>query len=131
MVADALSRKSFASISLSPLPLLLELRALNVCFTLDSNGSVIANLQVKPILLEQVKEAQKLDEKLVKLTREVQIGEKLDFTLTEDGGLFYQSRLCVPNDDKLRREILNEAHTSPYAMHPRGTKMYRTIKENY
>ena len=131
MVADALSRKSFASISLSPLPLLLELRAMNVCFTLDSNGSVIANLQVKPILLEQVKEAQKLDEKLVKLTREVQSGEKLDFTFTEDGGLFYQNRLCVPNDDKLRREILNEAHTSPYAMHPGGTKMYRTINENY
>ncbi|WMV45623.1 hypothetical protein MTR67_039008 [Solanum verrucosum] len=73
VIADALSRKSFASISLSPFPLLLELRAMNVCFTLDSNGSVIANLQVKPILLEQVKETQKLDKKLVKLTREVQM----------------------------------------------------------
>jgi len=131
VVADALSRKSFASISLSPLPLLLELRAMNVCFTLDSNGPVITNLQVKPILLEQVKEAQMLDDKLVKLSREVKSGEKLDFTFTEDGGLFYQNRLCVPCDDKLRREILNEAHTSPYAMHPGGTKMYRTIKENY
>ena len=131
VVADALSQKSFASISLCPLPLLLELRAMNVCFTLDSNGSVIANLQVKPILLEQVKEAQKLDEKLVKLTREVQNGEKLDFTLTEDDVLFYQNRLCVPNDDNLRRKILNEAHTSPFAMHPGGTKMYQTIKEHY
>ncbi|WMV29890.1 hypothetical protein MTR67_023275, partial [Solanum verrucosum] len=46
VVADALSRKSFASISLSPLHLLLELRAMNVCFTLDSNSSTIANLQV-------------------------------------------------------------------------------------
>ena len=35
------------------------------------------------------------------------------------------------NDKKLRREILKEAHTSPYAMNPRGTKMYQTIKENY
>ncbi|XP_049364359.1 uncharacterized protein LOC125829149 [Solanum verrucosum] len=131
VVADALSRKSFASISLSPLPLLLELRAMNVYFTLDSNGSAIANLRVKPILLEQVKEAQMLDDKLVKLSREVKSGEKLDFTYTEDGGLFYQTRLCVPNDDKLRREILNEAYASPYAMHPGGTKMYRTIKENY
>ncbi|WMV41510.1 hypothetical protein MTR67_034895, partial [Solanum verrucosum] len=66
VVADALSRKSFASISLSPLPLFLELRAMNVCFTLDSNCLAIANLQVKRILLEQVKEAQMLDEKLVK-----------------------------------------------------------------
>ncbi|XP_015159078.1 uncharacterized protein, partial [Solanum tuberosum] len=124
----ALSRKSFESISLRHLPLLLELRALNICFTLDSNGSVIANLQVKPILFEQVKEAQKIDETLVKLTREVQNGEKLDFTLTEDGVLFYQNRLCIPNDDNLIRKLLNEAHTSPYTMHPGGTKMYQTIK---
>ena len=34
-----------------------------------------------------------------------------------------------PNDDKLKREILKEAHTSPYVMHPGGTKMYQTIKE--
>ncbi|WMV18459.1 hypothetical protein MTR67_011844 [Solanum verrucosum] len=61
LVADSLSRKSFASISLSPLPLLLELRAMNVCFTLDLDGSAIANLQLKPILLEQVEEAQMLD----------------------------------------------------------------------
>ncbi|WMV50830.1 hypothetical protein MTR67_044215 [Solanum verrucosum] len=72
-----------------------------------------------------------LDEKLVKFTREVQSGEKLDFTFTEDGGLFYRNRLCVPNDDKLRREILNEAYSSPYAVNPGGTKMYWTIKENY
>ena len=26
---------------------------------------------------------------------------------------------------------MNEEHASPYAMHPGGTKMYRTIKENY
>ncbi|XP_055803399.1 uncharacterized protein LOC129872432 [Solanum dulcamara] len=38
-------------------------------------------LQVKPVLLEQVKEAQKLDEKLVKLIKKAQIGEKLDFKL--------------------------------------------------
>ncbi|XP_049406228.1 uncharacterized protein LOC125869852 [Solanum stenotomum] len=69
-----------------------------------------------------VKEAYKIDEKLVKLTKEVQNGGKLDFTLIEDGVLFYQNRLCVPNDDKLREKILNEAYTSPYSMHPGGTK---------
>ncbi|WMV58771.1 hypothetical protein MTR67_052156 [Solanum verrucosum] len=26
---------------------------------------------------------------------------------------------------------MNETHTSPYAMHPGGTKKYHTIKENY
>ena len=107
---------------------MLELRALNVCFTPDSTGSINANLQIKPILLEKLIEAQKLDEKLVKLTREVQNREKLDFTLTKDGILVYQIRLCFPNDGNFRREILKEAHTSPYAMYPRGTNMYQTIK---
>ena len=57
VVADALSQKYFGSISLSPLKFLIELRARNFCFTNDSNGSVMAYLQVKSILLEQVKEA--------------------------------------------------------------------------
>lgn len=57
VVIDALSQKSCASLTLSPLPLLLELRAMNVCFALDSHGLIVANLQVIPILLEQVKEA--------------------------------------------------------------------------
>ena len=71
MVADTLSQKSFSRISLSPLMLLLDLRTINVCIIPYSNGSVFSNFQVKPILLEQVKKAQKLDEDLVKLTREV------------------------------------------------------------
>ena len=41
-----------------------------------------------------------------------------------------KQRLCVPDVIELKKEILEEAHSSPYAMHP-GTKMYRTLKENY
>ncbi|XP_060182215.1 uncharacterized protein LOC132611867 [Lycium barbarum] len=93
MVADALSRKAFASLSLSHLPLFLKLRAMNACLAFNSDGSIVASLQVKPVLLEKVKEAQKLDEKLVKLIKEVQTGGKLDFKLREDGVLLYQNRL--------------------------------------
>ncbi|XP_055814582.1 uncharacterized protein LOC129884285 [Solanum dulcamara] len=85
VVADALSRKALASLSLSHLPLFLKFRAMNACLAFNSDSSIAANLQVKLILLEQVKEAQKLDEKLVKLIKEAPIGEKLDFKLGEDG----------------------------------------------
>ncbi|XP_075096167.1 uncharacterized protein LOC142174278 [Nicotiana tabacum] len=88
VVADALSRNSLASLTLSTLPLLLELRAMNVCISFNSNGSIIANLQVKPVLLEQVQEAQKLDEKLVKRVEEVQNGRESNFSLRKDGTLF-------------------------------------------
>ncbi|XP_075112029.1 uncharacterized protein LOC142182051 [Nicotiana tabacum] len=93
------------------------------------NHNSLASLTL--VLLEQVQEAQKLDEKLVKRVEEVQNGRESKFSLRKDDTLFYKNRLCVPNDDELRKQILIEAHSSPYAMHPGGTKMYRTINEHY
>ena len=40
-------------------------------------------------------------------------------------------RLCVSDVNELRREILDEAHNSPYAMHPGTTKMYKTLRQHY
>ena len=39
--------------------------------------------------------------------------------------------MCVPEIGELKREILEEAHSSAYAMHPGSTKMYPTLKEPY
>ena len=40
-------------------------------------------------------------------------------------------RLCVPDVGDVRREIMEEAHSSTYAMHPGSTKMYHTLNEHY
>ena len=40
-------------------------------------------------------------------------------------------RLCVPDVIELKKEIMEEAHSSAYAMHPGSTKMYRTLKDHY
>ena len=40
-------------------------------------------------------------------------------------------RLCVPDVCDVRREIMEEAHSSAYAMHLGSTKMYHTLKEHY
>ena len=48
-----------------------------------------------------------------------------------DGVLRYQGRLCVPNVDNLRRQILEEAHGSPYSIHSGATKMDRDLQEIY
>ncbi|WMV58814.1 hypothetical protein MTR67_052199 [Solanum verrucosum] len=45
--------------------------------------------------------------------------------------LRYQGRLCVPNVDDLREQILREAHSSWYSIYPRATKMYRDLREVY
>ncbi|CAN6691063.1 unnamed protein product [Malus baccata var. baccata] len=39
--------------------------------------------------------------------------------------------MYVPNNEELKKEILDEAHCSAYAMHPGGTKMYHTIRSFY
>ena len=41
------------------------------------------------------------------------------------------NRLCVPQDEELRKVILEEAHNAPYALHPRNVKIYRTLREHY
>ena len=54
-----------------------------------------------------------------------------NFNITQDEVLTMKGRACVPDVDNLRKLIMEEAHYFAYALHPRSTKMYLTIKENY
>ena len=38
---------------------------------------------------------------------------------------------CVPDDDELRKAILEEAHSGSFAIHPGSTKMYQDLKISY
>ena len=40
-------------------------------------------------------------------------------------------RLCVLDVIELKKEIMEEAHSSAYAMPPGSTKMYRTLRDHY
>jgi hypothetical protein len=135
VVADALSRKPRVTLShlrLVRVPLLFELRATGANLQVDEyNGALVASFHVRPILVDRVREAQPMDSYLNKLREAVQNGTQPEFSIRGDGTLVFGSRLCVPNDENLKQEILEEAHSSAYAMHPGGTKMYRTLKEYY
>ena len=48
-----------------------------------------------------------------------------------DGALMLRNRIYVPKVDDLRREILDEAHSAPYAMHPGSSKMYQMLKSHF
>ena len=39
-------------------------------------------------------------------------------------------RLYVPNDKELRKQILLEAHNTPYSIQHLATKMYQDLKEH-
>ena len=62
-----------------------------------------------------------------------EIGEDKEspFTLSENGILHREGRLCIPNDEDIRKQILSEAHDTPYSVHPRATKMYQGLKEHF
>ena len=54
-----------------------------------------------------------------------------NFMITQYGVLVMKRKMCVPNVDDLRKDIMEEANWSTYAMHLNSTKMYRTIQKNY
>ncbi|KAJ8773598.1 hypothetical protein K2173_005844 [Erythroxylum novogranatense] len=71
VVADALSRKStMAHVKTVYLPLLKELARLDVTLRQVKPGCVLANVRVRPVLKEKVKELQEKDEYLSKLREE-------------------------------------------------------------
>ncbi len=48
-----------------------------------------------------------------------------------DEALIQGSKICVPDMDNLRNEIIQEAHYIPYSVHSGSTKMYHNVKERY
>ena len=43
----------------------------------------------------------------------------------------FEDRVYVPNNAEIRKLILQEAHDSPYSIHPENTKMYLDLKERF
>ena len=41
-------------------------------------------------------------------------GKETEFSVNEDGSLYYRDRVCVPNDDELKQSILEEAHNGSF-----------------
>ena len=120
VVADALSRKTVQT-----------LRALNANLSLSDDGAVVSELVVRPNLLNRVLEAQKKDEKISAIIDQIGDGKETEFTVNENGELYYKDRVCVPDDDELRKLILEEAHNGYFSIHPGSTKMYQDLKMSF
>ena len=68
---------------------------------------------------------------MIKLRVEIEGGRKPEFQIRDDGVIIRGSRMCVPEIGELKREIMEEAHSSAYAMHPGSTKIYFSLREHY
>ncbi|WVZ52573.1 hypothetical protein U9M48_003621 [Paspalum notatum var. saurae] len=127
VVADALSRKSYANMALGfqmPPELCEE-------FERFLSHTTVAAFEAEPTLEEEINKYQKEDEKLQEIRESLKKGEAPDFKEDEQGTLWYKNRIYVPNVDNIRKLILSEAHDTAYSIHPGSTKMYYDLKERF
>ena len=120
VVAVTLSRKTMQT-----------LRTLNAHLSMTDDGTIVTELIARPSLLNRVLEAQRKDEKIVVIVSQIVNGKEIEFTVNEDGVLYYKDRVCVPDDNDLRKAILEEAHSGSFAIHPGSTKMYQDLKMSF
>ncbi|XP_021820750.1 uncharacterized protein LOC110762420 [Prunus avium] len=95
---------------------------------MDDQGALLATLNVKPVLVERLSKAQSQDPLVRILRLEVENGTRTYYSVKNDRTLMVGTRLYVPEDETLKREILEEAHCSAFAMYLGHTKMYRTLR---
>ncbi|KAL0533871.1 hypothetical protein IC582_028142 [Cucumis melo] len=133
VVADALSRKVSHSAALitRQAPLHRDLERAEIAVSVGAVTMQLAQLTVQPTLRQRIIDAQSNDPYLVEKRGLAEAGQTTEFSLSSDGGLLFERRLCVPSDSAVKTELLSEAHSSPFSMHPGSTKMYQDLKRVY
>ncbi|TYJ97414.1 pol protein [Cucumis melo var. makuwa] len=108
VVADALSRKVAHSVALitKKAPLLRDFKRAEIAVSLN-------------------------DPYLVRKRRLVETGQGEDFSISSDDSLTFEGCLCMPEDCAVKTELLTEAYSSPFTMHPGSTKMYQDLRGVY
>ncbi|KAL0534048.1 hypothetical protein IC582_028325 [Cucumis melo] len=112
VVADALSRKVSHSAALitRQAPLHRDLERAEIAVSVGAVTMQLAQLTKRGL---------------------AEAGQAVEFSISSDGGLLFERRLCVPSDSAVKTELLSEAHSSPFSMHPGSTKMYQDMKRVY
>ncbi|CAA7026181.1 unnamed protein product [Microthlaspi erraticum] len=127
-VADALSRRRVnASTTKDVQELIATLASLSLCATTVGENSLGLEAVDQADLLWRIRETQKDDFALRKLVNKEVAGYHTD----GNGTYLYRNRVCVPENEELKRQILRQAHQSRFSVHPGNTKMYRDLKQYY
>ncbi|XP_058217443.1 uncharacterized protein LOC131328522 [Rhododendron vialii] len=104
---------------------------MGVEFSLKSGGPLLARFSVRPLFIDWIRDGQWQDPDLQEFKQRVEKGKMPEFSVRDDGMILFGKRMCLPNDMVLKKEILDEAHCSAYAMHPGSTKLYRDLREYF
>ncbi|TYK21768.1 pol protein [Cucumis melo var. makuwa] len=79
-------------------------------------------------LITKIIVAQLNDPYLVEKRRLAEAGQDEEFSISLDDGLMFKRRLCMLADSAVKTELVTEAHSSPFSMHPSSIKMYQDLK---
>jgi hypothetical protein len=131
VVADALSRRSHLHM-LATRELLPEFckkfEKLNLGWV--SNIEAIT-MEVDSTLEHDIQRGQLEDAKIQEIKEQIKEDKALEFSVDEQGILWYKKHLCVSKVKEIRELILREAHDSAYSIHPGSSKMYHDLKSRY
>jgi hypothetical protein len=134
VVANALSRKSMvelAALRIYQPQLIKEFTGMGLEVVGEGMPIQLANLMVQSKLLARIRATQLEDPKCAKIKQLLAESKAKEFCLMEDRLLTHFKQVCVPGTGELRKEIMSEAHHSPYTVHLGGIKMYRDVKGTY
>jgi hypothetical protein len=93
------------------------------------NNTQGVTVELEPTLEQEIKEAQKNDEKINEILHLILEGRGKDFREDVEGLVWFKDCLCVPNVQSIRELILKEAHETVYSIHPGSEKMYQVLKK--
>ncbi|KAA3484900.1 integrase [Gossypium australe] len=86
VVVEALSRKH-----------MIDLRAIYARLSLVDDGGLLAKLQLKPTLANEIKAKQPLDVSLLPWIKKVEDKKTNDYRFSDDGVLCFRGRFCLSN----------------------------------
>ena len=88
-------------------------------------------MEIQSTLMDKIREAQKTDKEIAEIKERMSKGKAKGFREDEHDTLCFEDCVYVPNNPEIRKLILQEAHDSPYSIHPGNTKMYLDLKERF
>jgi hypothetical protein len=133
VVVDALSRKAHyncLSVEFYNGMLCHEMRKLNL--EMIPQGT-LNHISIEPTLHDRIIMAQLHDEGVKIIKQKLSQGEEKYKCFRQDhnGVLWFESRIVVPKNHELRKQILDEAHLSKFSIHPGSSKMYQDLRQNF
>jgi hypothetical protein len=91
------------------------------------------NITLKPTLRDGIIATQKNDKGMDHIKRRMREGDSKVASFREDteGTLWFKERLVVPKKEALKKNILDEAHTLRYSIHPESTNMHHDLRQQF